>query len=365
MGKTRRASGASFKSLRGSHKYVPTFGSTALGINLRTGKSTKARTRDIYYFSSTPNAYGISCDASLLAFSMGPCDGYHIGGLLDAIRQESPYTLVGGAYLLQPKLHLTWECVDTYTSFGNAGAQIVQLPFVFRNPISVESVAGSNTNFTADFVSSYDTSPAASTVAPAYQYWPSTDLRENTRFWIGRRPLKPRVGRCSPGHPLVIRSRSRRVCHFDWNDYEFTTFLTTGMLKGRGWRSVTKVTGEVGGICGVADEVNQTIAGGLSTAVVHNRRIKYTYWWTAGGMNQAPSIRGYYYTDEDTGVSQAVQPQTTIGVPALKAFRQGADIFTNSVPGNTMEADMQQSVVINPPSDCVGDAYIPTVIVQP
>jgi len=297
--------------------------------------------------------------------ALGPCEGNHIALILTAIRAESPYTLVGGAFVLQPTVKLHYEVIDTYTCTGNAAVHIVQQPFTYRAAIATESISGLATNWAADWLASYDIYPTGNAMQPAFPDWPSTDVLENTRFWVGRKPLRRRVGVASPGKPLVIRSKSRRPIIFTWAEYTFSTFLTTGAVRNKGWRSVTKAITEVGQVCGVKDASNFSVAAPVPGSYQFSRRIKYTYSWSSGGNNVAPSVYGLLYEDTATGVSQsAPYPMAVVGIPSLKAFRK-ADGIGLVNPNDTMSYELRQEANINPVGDCAGDVVVPRVQVEP
>lgn len=285
--------------------------------------------------------------------------GDHIALMLTAIRNESPYTLGGGANLLQPTL-----LVSGYSEIEilPVGVSPIHYEIVVGTPgtSSAQVLATTISNFNLAWASTYDARPTG------YEFWPGTSLLENTTFWD-----RKNVGGLKPTHYFQGRREIGKVAKFTlpfktrrytYADYSNSTFLTAGIANNRSHRAVISVWGEPGQVCGVSGVNNQPQVAELGSQYIIRYRAHYFYKWIAG--NNRPTVYGTQYASPE--LTPDDEALGFIGVPALRAQRGAAwrlDI-QQAVPFpdyGAINAQRRHEANINPTLDCTGDLLIPEV----
>lgn len=171
-----------------------------------------------------------------------------------------------------------------------------------------------------------------------------------------------RTGVASVGKPvrLVYKFRTRK---FKYDDYTGTNFLTQGVFPDKTYFLIVKADGELGQICGVKSAANQPILGEVNSNYIVKVTTFYRYRWVAGAANQKPTIYG-----SNLGTNESVSEDALCwtSVPSLKATRFAAGLDTTTLTSfGALDAFSKHQTTLNPPEDCAGDQYVPTVAVAP
>lgn len=277
--------------------------------------------------------------------------------MLTNIRTETPYTLVGGAALLQPTLKVFGYATIDIVATGNSrilGELLITTPRQALN----RSVTNYGTNFAAAWAQSYDSRPTG------FEAFPDTSLLQNYAFWSGKiaggdKVTKRVAIKVGVGRPkrYTFRFATRT---FRFEDYSSGGFLTTpGAAPGKSYTAVFKLHGEKGQVCGVKSAVNQPILTEIGAMYMVKVRSYYFYRFVAG--NNRPTIYGSNLGTNETVNEDAL---SWIGVPALRAQRYNVsfDVAAGYPEWGGASEFTRQEVNINPTADCAGGLFTPTVI---
>lgn len=283
--------------------------------------------------------------------------GNDVGTMLTQIRAESPFSLVGGAYLYQPTLIVRGFSVLDIVATGNSALNVEVVVFTTRRN-NINTPANELTNWNNAWSQSFDARPTG------YEAFPSTSLLENYKYWdnssaTANWPTRHVRAVVKVGKPWRMVSKYKtRVYRYE--DYSQSTFLTEGMATFRTHYHMIKLSGERGQLCGVLDATtNQPILNEVSAMYMLRTRSFYYYRWVPG--NNRPSIYGAYLGDDETVANDALG---WIGVPALKSQRlAGSTAVAAGYPNwGATGTFTKHEANINSIVDCTGDPQIPSVI---
>lgn len=315
---------------------------------------------DRYIVTSSTTAQTVDPDTSTQVYAAGWGWGSDIGFLLANIRTESPFTLVGGAYLYQPTLHVYGYSTIDFVSTGNIGIEVEIVECTpSRGRTGASTLAAIQTTFANSWAQSYDSVPTG------YNLFPDTSILENTAFFeqqtvkfIPTKRLSIRVGVGKPRR-IIFKYKTRT---FRYAEYSQGTFLTEGQVGGKSFLYLFKVRGERGQVCGVESGVNKPILTELGTGFMIKQRDHYFYRWEAG--NNRPTVYGSNIGANESVAEDALQ---WVGVPALKAqrFAAAADTSVGYVNWGGQDVNSKHEANINPIMDCTGDSFTPAVSTAP
>jgi len=286
--------------------------------------------------------------------------GDHIATLLTNIRNESQFTLTGGAFLYQPTLRVSGFAEFDFVNTGNSDLHIEFIVFNAPRRNGTNTVAGIASTFASAWATSFDARPTN------FEFFSDTSLLQNYSFWdraslLGFVPSSRRTFKVGVGRPkrFTFRFKTRTV---RYEDYAQGTMLTDGFVSGRTHYYALKVRGERGQACGVdvASGLNKPVLAELGGAGLFKHRAFYRYRWLPG--NNRPTVYGANINADETC---AVAAQGWVGVPSQKAqrFAWNPDGVVTTGPWGGSFVNTKQEVNINPAVDCVGDQWEPSVSV--
>lgn len=287
--------------------------------------------------------------------------GPDIGSMLTNIRAESPFTLVGGAYLYQPTLQVYGYSTLDVVAAGNSDVHFEAIMFTPVGRTAVTTVATVITGFATAWAQSYDTRPTG------FELFPDTSLLQNVAFWAPSgavapwKPSKRITATVRVGKPrrFVFRFKTRTI---PYQEYSAGSFLTNGVIGDKGYLLVSKFRGERGQVCGVKSAVNQPILTEIGANYMYKIRSYYFYRWVAG--NQKSSIYGSNLGTNETVDEDAL---SWVGVNSLKSqrFNSSTDVSAGYTLWGPLNPFSKHEAQINPTSDCAGDGWVPDVNVAP
>lgn len=286
-----------------------------------------------------------------------------VATMLSNIRLESPYTLLGGAVLLQPTLFVRCLSVATIVNAGNSA--ILGSYVVAKSRVTVTStISGVSTEYSTQFANNWDAVPTG------YENYPSNKIGINKAFFgtgnvgLGRyRKGKEVQFRILPGQTYNIREAfSAKV---EYQDYALSGWLASvsgGFLKNRSRLLIVRIRGEEGQVCGLDGALAATpvLAPVPAVSLIRTRHY-YQYKW-AGGNNR-PTVYG-----SNLGADESV-PATAhgfIGIPGIKAQRYAAGAAANAF--GALDYTAHQEAQLNFGATCAesGSNYFqPTVTADP
>lgn len=315
---------------------------------------------DRYISTKATNAFTIDPDSAVYTFMAGWGWGSDVGAMLTNIRTESPFSLVGGAYLYQPTLQVFGYTTIDFVAAGNVSVHvelIVCTPGVGRTGTGTLATIG--TTFNNAWAQSYDARPTG------YEYFPDTSILENSAFFNSQItkfiPTKRLSFVVPVGKPkrIILKFRTRK---FRYAEYSQSTFLTEGQVGGKSYMYILKTRGERGQVCGVKSAVNQPILTELGSPFMMKQRDHYFYKWIAG--NNRPTIYG---SNLGTNESVSEEARQWTGVYALKAQRFAAATDTSVGFNDWGGTDVysKHEVNINPIYDCTEGPFYPAVTAPP
>lgn len=347
--------------VRGAANNRGQFYREASGIQGRAiGKSGPRKTGnwwDQYIYTDGTTTTNIDPHASTILFGWMFLPGDHVSTMLTNIRTESPFTLTGGSYVLQPTLYVNGQTVVDIYAASNTSVRF-ELCLYTRRQVGVKSTAGSGTDFTNAWSQSYDAIPTG------YASYPTTSLLENRNFWTTNynKLAGRRTGVARPGKPvrLTFKFKTRRLTYEEYANAAAT--FTNVLYPSKSYQYVVKFDGELGQICGVKSAVNQPILGEVNSNLMFKTTTFYRYTWVAGSANQKPTIYG---SNLGTGESVDEDALCWTSVPALKATRHAAGVDTSAgLPSfGALDITSRHEANINFKEDCAGGTYLPGVTV--
>lgn len=324
----------------------------------RSGPLKAGNWWDQYIYTDGTTTANLDPHVSTYVFGWMFLPGDHVSTMLTNIRTESPFTLVGGSYVLQPTLYVNGQTVIDIYAASNTGVRF-ELCMFTRRTAAAKSTSGAGTDFTNTWSQSYDAVPTG------YSTFPTTSALENRTYWstFYNKLAGRRTGVARPGRPvrLTFKFKTRRLTY---TEYAAGSAFTNYIYPNKSYQYLLKVDGELGQICGVKSAVNQPILGEVNGNFMIKTTTFYRYKWVAGSANQKPTIYG-----SNLGANESVNEDALCWttVPSLKAPRYAAGQDTSAGLPNfgALDLDSRHEANLNWVRDCTGDRYEPIVEVLP
>jgi len=352
--------------VRGARQHRAQYNREASGIKghaigssgpLRSGKYW-----DKYIQTAGTTNLNVDPGASNQVFGYAFFPGDDFATMVTNIRTESPFTLVGGAYVLMPTLYVCGYTVFDVYAASNSSARFELCLFTSRDT-KVLTPTTALTTFATAWTASYDALPAA------YPNFPSTSLLENRSFWSPNyfKLAGRRTGIARPGRPvrLTFKFKTRRLTYDEYSNSSGVPSFAGVHFKDKTYSYVMKFSGEMGQACGTDGVGNKPILTEINGNIMVKRTTFYRYTWAPGSANQKPTIYGSVL---GSGESVNEDALCWTSVPALKATRAAAGIDITGAGGvyfGALDIQSRHQTTLNPYADCVGDLLLPQVEIPP
>lgn len=316
---------------------------------------------DRYIYTQPTVAETIKPDLSFIGVAALWGYGPRVGKILTQIRDESPFTLVGGNYLYQPSVKVYGFSTIDLAAVGNSAIDFEFVIYTTYGNVVTSPLTQGN-NFQATWLQSFDNS---STTTTGFPYYPDTSLLENYRFWDKQsnnqiKPLRRFRVRVPVGRPkrLVFKFATRV---FKFEDYSQGTWLTTGFASNKTFGFFYKAQGELGQVCAtnVTDDVTPLLSN-VAAPFLLKVREHYFYRFVPG--NNRPTVYGSNCAEGDQISDTA---NTFVGVPALKSQRYSTGVLP-VIPDypnfGAWDRFAHHEAQLNFPLGCADDIWEPTVL---
>jgi len=287
--------------------------------------------------------------------------------MLANIRFESPYTLIGTTFLLEPTLYIR---ALSQTTIYNAGSSTLEGSYVVAKARATSSV--SHAALAAQYVSSYQFQYDRAGNATLFPAWNTNKILPNTTYFgtNGRQRVVGKEVSFSLRTGQRKRITIKNSVKLTYADYAgVATGIVSGSpdpsplqqadggyFKNKTMSVFFSFKGEEGQVCGVTGGVTNTpILTSTGAAFMAVTRVWYQYKWAAS--NNKPTYYGSNFGASETVDGDAY---SWVGVPELKAMRAvGGDLSGDGF--GALDNQSRHQVDINPRLDCAGDDYIPHV----